>query len=100
MSFARFSADGKFEVSFKANVLVYENGLVMWIPCAIYKSSCGIDVKYFPFDEQSCDMTFGSWTYDGDEVDLTPYTPGFLKVRDSVSVHNQTKSFLHSPAMK
>jgi Neurotransmitter-gated ion-channel ligand binding domain len=76
----RFSADGKFEVSFKANVLIYPGGMVMWIPCAIYKSSCDIDVKYFPFDEQSCDMTFGSWTYDGEEVDLIPYTPGFLKV--------------------
>ena len=24
----------------------------------------------FPFDEQSCDMKFGSWTYDGYQVDL------------------------------
>ena len=27
-----------------------------------------IDVQYFPFDEQECEMKFGSWTYDGFQV--------------------------------
>jgi len=45
-------------------------GEVVWKPPAIYKSSCKIDVAWFPFDEQSCDMKFGSWTYDGYQVDL------------------------------
>lgn len=69
------NADGRFEVSFKANVVIQNNGFVMWIPCTIYKSSCTIDVTYFPFDEQICDMIFGSWTYNADEVRLTWYLP-------------------------
>ncbi|XP_043211956.1 acetylcholine receptor subunit beta-like 2 [Amphibalanus amphitrite] len=46
------------------------DGQVVWKPPAIYKSSCEIDVEWFPFDEQSCVMKFGSWTYDGFQVDL------------------------------
>jgi len=62
------SADGKYEVSYKPNVVIYSNGEVMWIPPAIYKSSCTIDVRYFPFDQQECQMKFGSWTFNGDQV--------------------------------
>ena len=43
-------------------------GEVIWKPPSIYKSSCEINVQYFPFDEQSCLMKFGSWTYNGFQV--------------------------------
>jgi nicotinic acetylcholine receptor, invertebrate len=29
-----------------------------------------MNVEYFPYDEQSCFMKFGSWTYNGNQVDL------------------------------
>lgn len=47
---------------------MYHSGLIEWKPPAIYKSSCEIDVEYFPFDEQTCVLKFGSWTYDGFQV--------------------------------
>ncbi|KPM03606.1 acetylcholine receptor subunit alpha-like protein 1-like protein 2, partial [Sarcoptes scabiei] len=46
------------------------NGRVEWNPPAIYKSTCNIDINYFPFDYQECTMKFGSWTYDGVKLDL------------------------------
>ena len=70
---SRFSADGKYEVSYSPNVLIYNTGDVMWIPPAIYKSSCTIDVQYFPFDQQECEMKFGSWTFNGEQVKLGWY---------------------------
>ena len=70
----------------KCNVVLYQQGGVLWIPPAIYKSSCQIDVKYFPFDQQVCEMIFGSWVYNSEEltldyfenmrfVDLSDYVP-------------------------
>lgn len=44
--------------------------LVHWKPPALFKSTCKIDVEYFPYDVQECQMKFASWTYDGAEVDL------------------------------
>ncbi|CAD7077041.1 unnamed protein product [Hermetia illucens] len=64
------NADGNFEVTLATKATIYSEGLVEWKPPAIYKSSCEIDVEYFPFDEQTCVLKFGSWTYDGFKVDL------------------------------
>lgn len=65
------SADGNFEVTLATKATLNYTGRVEWRPPAIYKSSCEIDVEYFPFDEQTCVMKFGSWTYDGFQVNLT-----------------------------
>lgn len=65
------SADGNYEVTLMTKATVMFTGEVSWKPPAIYKSSCEINVEYFPFDEQSCIMKFGSWTYNGAQV-ITP----------------------------
>uniref|UniRef100_A0A915EV32 Neurotransmitter-gated ion-channel ligand-binding domain-containing protein n=1 Tax=Ditylenchus dipsaci TaxID=166011 RepID=A0A915EV32_9BILA len=67
------NADGNYEVSYHSNVVVDYQGNVIWVPPAIYKSSCRIDVEYFPFDEQVCRLIFGSWTYNSNEVKLRWY---------------------------
>ncbi|CAJ0573852.1 unnamed protein product, partial [Mesorhabditis spiculigera] len=67
------NADGTYEVSFKSNVFIEHTGDVTWVPPARYLSSCAIDVEWFPFDEQKCDMVFGSWTYNKHEVQLRFY---------------------------
>ncbi|OXU25983.1 hypothetical protein TSAR_004107 [Trichomalopsis sarcophagae] len=64
------NADGNYEVTLMTKATLKYTGEVYWKPPAIYKSSCEIDVEYFPFDEQSCNMKFGSWTYNGAQVDL------------------------------
>lgn len=67
------SADGHYEVTLMTKATVYNTGLVIWQPPAVYKSSCSIDVEYFPYDVQTCVLKLGSWTYDGFKVqDLLP----------------------------
>ncbi|XP_056136107.1 neuronal acetylcholine receptor subunit alpha-9-I [Lampris incognitus] len=53
------------------NVVLRYNGEIIWDSPAITKSSCVVDVSYFPFDWQQCNLTFGSWTYNGNQVDIT-----------------------------
>lgn len=50
------------------NVRLRYNGELTWDAPAITKSSCVVDVSYFPFDSQECNLTFGSWTYNGNQV--------------------------------
>lgn len=66
--FFDFSADGEYVVTTLTKAVLHHTGKVYWTPPAIFKSSCEIDVRYFPFDQQTCFMKFGSWTYDGDQV--------------------------------
>jgi nicotinic acetylcholine receptor len=54
----------------QANAMIIHNGSVFWpIPTRL-KSTCQIDVSYFPYDEQECKLKFGSWTYNGYQVSI------------------------------
>lgn len=67
-SYYVYSADGDYEVTLMTKATVYYTGLIVWQPPTIYKSSCAIDVEYFPYDVQTCILKLGSWTYDGFKV--------------------------------
>ncbi|KAG5884942.1 hypothetical protein JTB14_032813 [Gonioctena quinquepunctata] len=64
------SADEGFDGTYQTNVVVKHNGICLYVPPGIFKSTCKIDITWFPFDDQHCDMKFGSWTYDGNQLDL------------------------------
>ncbi|KAM6979875.1 LOW QUALITY PROTEIN: neuronal acetylcholine receptor subunit alpha-7-like [Aplochiton taeniatus] len=76
------SADERFDATFHTNVLVNASGYCQYIPPGILKSTCYIDVRWFPFDVQKCDLKFGSWTHNGWlldlqmlDVDISTYIP-------------------------
>jgi len=66
----KYSADTRLRELRETMAVVSSNGDVLWIPPAIFKSTCAIDILTFPFDVQTCHLKFGSWTYDGNKLDL------------------------------
>ncbi|CAG5075579.1 Similar to CHRNA7: Neuronal acetylcholine receptor subunit alpha-7 (Gallus gallus) [Cotesia congregata] len=51
------------------NVIISHTGQVVWLSHGIFRSSCNIDVEFFPFDEQKCLLKWASWTYDGYQLE-------------------------------
>ncbi|KAK2846782.1 hypothetical protein Q5P01_009781 [Channa striata] len=64
------SADDHFTGPMDTNVVIRHDGQVTWDSPAITKSSCKVDVSFFPFDAQQCRFTYGSWTYNGNQLDI------------------------------
>ncbi|XP_001640032.2 neuronal acetylcholine receptor subunit alpha-2 isoform X2 [Nematostella vectensis] len=67
------SADSVFSgghEKYKTHVIISKDGSSAWFSPASFRSTCKIDVTYFPFDEQTCYMKFGSWTYTIADVDI------------------------------
>lgn len=64
-----YSADPQYSSAvINTNVIVSHTGEVVWLSHGIFRSSCDINVEFFPFDEQRCALKWASWTYDGFQV--------------------------------
>lgn len=64
------SADENFDARFDVNFVVNNDGSILYSPPALIKSSCKIDITWFPFDEQMCLLKFGPWTHQRYALDL------------------------------
>jgi len=53
------------------NAIVKYDGEVMWLFPALIKTYCTLNVKYFPFDTQMCEIVFISWTFSGQELNVS-----------------------------
>jgi hypothetical protein len=62
----------------------YQHSLMEWKPGVVTKTGCVVDVGFFPFDKQSCNITFTHWGFTDQQVkfepsaatlDLTDYNP-------------------------
>jgi hypothetical protein len=53
--------------------IVFNNGQVFYSPKARIRTRCAMDMMKFPYDEQTCSIKFGSYTYDGYKINLTMY---------------------------
>ena len=53
--------------------LVYSDGNVSWVHKIRVISHCTLDWTYWPFDQQSCILKFGSWTHNGFYLNMSFY---------------------------
>jgi hypothetical protein len=67
------NADERLEYKREALLVIYSNGEILWVPRSLFQSTCTIDLKLFPFDKQNCSLSFGSWSYPTDLVDIDFY---------------------------
>ncbi|XP_014268561.2 acetylcholine receptor subunit delta [Maylandia zebra] len=102
--------DAQFEVAYYSNVLVYENGFCYWLPPAIFRSSCSINVRYFPFDWQNCTLKFTSLTYNAKEIrmllkeeyagEVANYTVEWVVIDPASFTENGEWEIVHRPAKR
>ena len=52
---------------------LYSDGSIFRSKPGIFRFSCALDLREFPFDIQTCTMKFGSWTYNNDLMYILPY---------------------------
>ncbi|CAF1492886.1 unnamed protein product [Adineta steineri] len=65
------SADDYTQGYMQSLAMISSDGTVFWPPIVKFRSTCKIDITWFPFDDQVCFLKFGSWTYDSTQVMLT-----------------------------
>ena len=65
-----FSADEDIDSRYPTNIVVKNDGSCLWVPPGLFLSTCKIDITWFPFDDQKCELKLGSWTYEAKEIDL------------------------------
>ncbi|XP_045187824.2 acetylcholine receptor subunit delta-like [Mercenaria mercenaria] len=58
------------------NAYVTSAGTVEWNPYQVLESTCSVDITYFPFDTQTCELKFTAWSYSKAHVELNQGSRG------------------------
>ncbi|CAB3407734.1 unnamed protein product [Caenorhabditis bovis] len=64
------NAHGSPWVAQTTQVDVTYDGRVTWQPPVVYDAFCNINIEWYPYDTQTCELKFGSWTYPGSQLNL------------------------------
>jgi len=72
----------------ESNVLIWATGKVLWVPPCKMTSTCNLKLRKRPYGEQECILKFGSWTFDGNVLDVQFYNG--TKGLDLSELHNSS----------
>lgn len=67
------------------NILVYNNGSILWVPPSQFTTFCDLNLRHWPYDSHSCHVILGSWTFHGNQIDITNEDDSFT---DDTMVEN------------
>ncbi|GFO29089.1 neuronal acetylcholine receptor subunit alpha-3 [Plakobranchus ocellatus] len=67
------SVESQRQLGYDMNmVTIVTSGLVHWKPSQVIKTSCDIDVTYYPFDTQVCNIIVSTWMSTKNDIDIDP----------------------------
>jgi len=55
----------------RIRVMLRYDGELHWEPGGIFKTTCDIDIAYFPFDTQHCPVIVGAYSYYSVRMNIT-----------------------------
>jgi len=55
------------------NAIIFNTGLMIYVPYVTTQTHCDVNYENWPFGEQNCTFTAGSWTMDMTRLDIQPY---------------------------
>ncbi|XP_073828377.1 neuronal acetylcholine receptor subunit alpha-2-like [Musca autumnalis] len=61
------------------------DGSFLWVPPVVYTAYCNLNLKMWPYDQQTCKLKVGTWT-------LTSIDPKFLDYKESIDYKDLIKS--------
>ena len=67
------SVESQVELGYPENKIRVDNsGLIHWKPSQVIRTGCDIDVTYYPFDTQTCNIIVSTWMSTIDDIDIDP----------------------------
>jgi len=68
------------------DVKIFSNGSCTWFrEYQLSITHCPIDITWFPFDDQTCDLVYESKTYESREMNFSALSPAVLLDRYGVN---------------
>jgi len=87
---------GPFAPLAPMDVIIFASGLMIYTPPVQTQTHCDVNYANWPWGEQNCTFTAGSWTYDMTQVDIQPYLVfDELEGSESHDTPLQFEHFLH-----
>ena len=85
-------SDG-FNTYYDVDIIITHNGTINWFPPGLMRTSCSVQTRQYPFEKQSCEFMFGSWTHTKETVTIKHIDPVFNENGDAHAMIKSSDSY-------